>query len=402
MKKDNTNKYNNKRAKILFKGIVPSFLGIFIPKNKKRIIFNSTRNEFYNFNTKYLFEYFIKNHPEYESKYVINNKEKRDKLNKEFGKEHEYFIETESFKGMWYALRAKSWITSAFETPVGGFFLNLNRFVFLLGHGTHFKAIVLNENSLPMIKKIYYNLILFNFSKFLVTSKSLIDIYKKAYRCDESKLAILGEPRHDSIFEAKLSIIEENFGEEVLLEKNVLYAPTWRPNSILKLFPFDEMSWSDFSDYLEKERINLYLRMHPSFPEDLSFYTNQSKRIKILDNTIVEDISDVMGFFDLLITDYSSIHISFLLLEKPVMFLPYDFKEYNERMGFIDDYDKLTPGPKPTTLKRFQDEMKLLLENENYYKDERVKVSYFFNDFTHNNCKMNAEYIIKELEKKDA
>jgi len=121
LRKDNQNKYNKKRAKILLKGIFPSFVGIFLPKVKKRIIFNSTRNEFYNFNTKYLFEYFIKYHPEYESKYVINEQEKRDSLNKEFGKENDYFIETESLKGMWYVLRAKTWITSAFETPVGSF-----------------------------------------------------------------------------------------------------------------------------------------------------------------------------------------------------------------------------------------------------------------------------------------
>ena len=397
MKKENQKKYNNNRLKLLLKGIVPSTVGIFLPKVKNRIIFNSTVNEFYDFNTKYLFEYFIEQHKEYECKFVINSHEKREALNREFGVEHNYFIETETFKGMWYALRAKSWITSAFETPVGGFFLNINRFVFLLGHGTHFKAIVLNENNLSLVKKVYYNLIIFNFSKFLVTSKELIDVYKKAYKCSEKKLAVLGEPRHDSMFAPNFSLIEKNFGKEVASERNVLYAPTWRPDGVLKLFPFEDMSWSSFADYLEKEKINIYLRMHPSFPEDLDFYTTQTSRIKILDNSVVEDISEVIGFFDLLVTDYSSIHISFLLLEKPVMFLPYDFDEYDKQMGFIDDYDKMTPGPKPATLKTFQEEMALLLNDSNYYNEDRVDVSKFFNDYVHENCKMNAEYILEEL-----
>jgi CDP-glycerol glycerophosphotransferase len=344
-----------------------------------------------------LFEYFIKYHPEYECKYVINNKAKRDALNKEFGEENGYFIETETLKGMIYALRAKAWITSAFETPVGGIMLKFNRFVYLLGHGTHFKAIVLNENNLSLIKKIYYNIILTNFSKFLVTSEALIDIYKKAYKCNEKKLIVLGEPRHDHIFSVDKFVIEQNFGKEVMSERNILYAPTWRPNSILKLFPFSDMEWSSFSEYLEENKINIYLRMHPSFPEDLSFYTSKSKRIKILDNSVVEDISAVLGFFDLLITDYSSIHISFLLLKKPVMFLPYDFDEYDNQMGFIDDYNKLTPGPKPATLKAFQKEITLLLNDHNYYKKERVEISSFFNDYIHENCKMNAKFIIQEL-----
>ena len=137
--------YNIKRAKILLKGIFPSIIGIFLPKNKNRIIFNSTRNEFYNFNTKYLFEYFIENHPELESRFVINDEVKRKELNRQFGVENNYFIETKSLRGIWYALRAGTWVTSAFETPVGGVFLRFNRFVYLLGHGTHFKAIVFNE-----------------------------------------------------------------------------------------------------------------------------------------------------------------------------------------------------------------------------------------------------------------
>ena len=398
MRKSNQNKYNKKRAKILLKGIFPSFIGLFLPKVKKRIIFNSTRNEFYNFNTKYLFEYFIKYHPEYESKYVINEQEKRDILNKEFGKENNYFIETESLEGMWYALRAKTWVTSAFETPVGGFFLNVNRFVYLLGHGTHFKAIVFNENKLSTVKWLYYYMMRFNFSKYLVTSNELMDIYKKAYMCNEKKLLIAGEPRHDKIYTPDMKLMKIFFGKTVENSKNVLYAPTWRPRGNLKLFPFNDMNWNSFSKFLDDNKINIYLRMHPSFQEDLDFYTKKTSRIKILDNNIVEDISDVMGFFDLLITDYSSIHISFLLLDKPVMFLPYDFQAYDEQMGFIGDYDDLTPGPKPDSMKSFQNELRLLLKDEYYYKEEREKASRFFNDYHDGNCKTNAEFIVKKIE----
>ena len=298
---------------------------------------------------------------------------------------------------MWYALRAGTWVTSAFETPVGGVFLRYNRFVYLLGHGTHFKAIVFNENGLPLLKWIYYQLMRLNFSRYLVTSSALIDIYRKAYKCGRQKLAVLGEPRHDKIYTPDKQLILKQFGEEIEGSKNVLYAPTWRPDGGLKLFPFDDMDWEVFIKFLEENNINIFLRMHPSFQEDLAIYTKKTNRIKVLDNDVVEDISDVMGFFDLLITDYSSIHISFLLLEKPVMFLPYDFIEYDRKMGFVDEYDKLTPGPKPKTMKSFQMELNLLLGDDEYYKTSRSEVSIFFNDFHHNNCKMNAKYIIEEI-----
>jgi CDP-glycerol glycerophosphotransferase len=215
--------------------------------------------------------------------------------------------------------------------------------------------------------------------------------------CKENKLVIAGEPRHDKIYAPDNVLMKSTFGENIDNDKNVLYAPTWRPSGELRLFPFNDMDWDVFSAFLEENNINIFLRMHPSFQEDLDTYVKKTNRIKILDNNAVEDISDVMGFFDALITDYSSIHISFLLLNKPVMFLPYDLKEYTEQMGFIDDYDKLTPGPKPSTMADFHEHVKLLLEDDKYYKDERSEVSNFFNNFSHDNCKMNAEEILQTL-----
>jgi len=366
---NNTNKYNKKRAKILLKGVIPSLISLLLIKNKKRIIFNSTRNEFYNFNTKYLFEYFIELHPEYEVKFVINNARKRLELNNLFGVENNYFIETESLKGMFFALKSAVWVTSAFETPVGGVLLNKNRFVYHLGHGTHFKAIVFNENNLSLKKKLYYRLMKFNFSSYLTTSQALVDIYKKAYDCGEEKLNIAGEPRHDKLFVPREAINQKVFGNSFSSSKNILYAPTWRPYGTIKLFPFDDIEWDIFSKFLEKNSITFYLRMHPSFQEDLDFYTEKSDRIKILDNLAIEDISDVLGSFDLLITDYSSIQISYLLLNKPVLFLPYDLEQYKEEMGFIKDYNELTPGPKPETFDDFHNEILRLLKDEDYYND---------------------------------
>ena len=398
MSKKKYNTYNIKRAKILLKGFIPSLFSMIFPKNKNRIIFNSTRNEFYNFNTKYLFEYFIEHHPEVEAKFVINDENKREELNREFGDDNKYFIETESWSGMWYALCAGAWITSAFETPAGGVFLKFNRLVYLLGHGTHFKAIVFNENGLSYAKWAYYQMMRLNFSRYLVTSKVLMSIYKKAYKCTEDKLVVAGEPRHDKIYTPDKGLMQERFGSKIEESKNILYAPTWRPDGGLKLFPFDDMNWGDFVGFLEDNNINIFLRMHPSFQEDLEIYTKKTKHIKILDNQVVEDVSDVLGFFDLLITDYSSIHISFLLLDKPVMFLPYDFKQYNRQMGFVEEYDRLTPGPKPKTMKAFKSELTRLLADDEYYKIQRDEVSRFFNDFHYDNCKMNAEYIIKKIQ----
>jgi len=395
----NQNRYNKKRAKILLKGVIPSLIGIFLPKKSNRIIFNSTRNEFYNFNTKYLFEYFIKNYPEYEVKYVINDKEKRDRLNRLFGEDRNYFIETESQKGMFYALRAKAWVTSALETPVGGFWLKLNRFVYHVGHGAYFRSAIFIENFLPLKKKIYYNLIKNNFSYHLVTSETIAKIAPKMFACKKEQIVILGDPMNDKVWEPNIELIKEKFGEDTLKKRNILYMPTWRQDGSLKLFPFDDLEWDKLIGFLEKEEINIFLRMHPSYEEDLSFYTSKSEYFKILDTSVVEDVNEVIGFFDMVITDYSSGHTGFMLTHKPLMFLPYDLEKYEKRMGFVMPYHQATPGPKPTTLNEFIKEIKKLLDDKIYYLEERKKAAKLFNKYSKNSCKMNAEFIISKIER---
>lgn len=76
------------------------------------IVFNSTSNEAFNFNSKYLFGYFVENEPEFDVYFVINNEIKRQELMKKYG---DYFINTNTFSGMLIACRSKVWISSVLD-----------------------------------------------------------------------------------------------------------------------------------------------------------------------------------------------------------------------------------------------------------------------------------------------
>ncbi len=392
---NNQNKYNKQRALILLKGIIPSFIGIFIPKKKKRIIFNSSYNTSYDFNSRYLFEYFLENLPDYEVRFVINDEEKRQQLNQQFGVENKYFIETQTLKGMWYALRAKTWIVSSLETPVGGFFLRFNRIVYHLGHGAYFKSAVFLEKNRPVAKKLYHYLIKNNFSHHLLTSPVLGEIGEKMFACDKSRIVVLGEPMNDRVFTPKIEMLTKAFGHQITEQKNILYMPTWRPDTPLRLFPFPDGEFEKIIKFIKHHHINIYLRLHPRYEGDLSFYTKQSANIKVMNGEVVKDVGDVIGFFDLVITDYSSGHLGYLLTHKPVMFLPYDLEEYEKRVGFVLPYEEITPGPKPTTMEEFITEIDLLLSDETYYLKDRKRVSELFNTYSRDNSKMNAEFLVK-------
>ena len=95
----NVNKYMYIRLINFIRGIIFSFIYIFMKKDKKRIIFTSTGNIKYDHNSRYLFEYFLKYYSDFEIKYVINDPFLKENLKRYLG---DHFIETNSIQGIIY------------------------------------------------------------------------------------------------------------------------------------------------------------------------------------------------------------------------------------------------------------------------------------------------------------
>ena len=91
-----------------------------------------------------------------------------------------------------------------------------------------------------------------------------------------------------------------------------------------------------------------------------------------------EDVMELLKYVDVLITDYSSIYIDFLLLDRPIIFLPYDIDEYQQYRGFLYDYAAVTPGPKPKTLDSFLEEMDNALKGDLAVNYNEVKNQFHF------------------------
>lgn len=87
------------------------------------------------------------------------------------------------------------------------------------------------------------------------------------------------------------------------------------------------------------------------------------------------DLYEVLGATDLLITDYSSVYFDYLLLDKPIIFTPVDYKEYEENRGFLlSPYEEWTPGPKAITQKSLQMKIEEELKNKNQYQKMRRNI----------------------------
>lgn len=341
-------------------------------------VFSSVDNCYYNYNSKYLFEYVKEHLPQITPLFVINEENLRRELSEQYGEE--YFIETESKEGIRRVLEAGVWFTSA-GLPVYGTGLGKNRLIVNLWHGVPLKKIALMDPNLKKTARIYFKKIFSeNYTWILTTARELVPVMTKSFQVSEDRLRVWGQPRNDCIFAPpdRKQILEGIYSDLPEYKKVVLYAPTFRDYGNTRLFPFEDFDKKVFEDFLEQEKILLLLRLHIKEAAAADAYV--SSRIRRFGSEEAGDVTGMLGMFDLLITDYSSIYIDYLLTDKPLMFLPYDRERYLDGRGMNFDYDEVTPGPKPETMKEFMMEIKEFMNGEDSWKKERDRVNLKFNE----------------------
>ena len=102
---------------------------------------------------------------------------------------------------------------------------------------------------------------------------------------------------------------------------------------------------------------------------------------------------DYLNIFDVLITDYSSIYFDYMLLERPMIFLPYDLAEYEGTVGFTIDYNKYAPGDKPNTFEEFIKCLLNVKNNPETYTDSIKKLNLSLNSLDKEPCKSLSSFI---------
>ncbi|WP_416762443.1 CDP-glycerol glycerophosphotransferase family protein [Morganella morganii] len=364
-------------------------------------IFSFDKNNF-KFNSRSLFEYIIDNKKEdFEIKYIINDDAKRNDLIKEYG---DYFITTKYKEDIKLISRAKIWITDGgfpLKTP----FNHKNRILVNLWHGIPLKKVGLMGYSGINKLRVALTLKMFarHYTLFSSTSDNLAEIYSKSFLIKNSVIKTMGQPRNDKLFEEpkNLSYFIKDIPE---YKKIILYAPTWRAGIYGKswvgedtqFFPFEDFSQTQLEQFLEENQYLLLLRPHHLQKINIS----ESKWIRSFSSDECEEIMDVMPHFDLLITDYSSIYFDFLLLNKPIIFLPYDIETYQSQVGLNFDYNFSTPGPKPKTQNEFIHEIHQSLTNNEYFQEKRELINNYFNQVKYGSSKLIYDYIVNNLRNK--
>lgn len=229
-----------------------------------------------------------------------------------------------------------------------------------------------------------------NFHKVVVNSDAFARIFELAFHIKDYQILPFGFPRTDFFFNKKLQTkLKKNFFKRYPQFKNkkiILYAPTYRPeegkNQLMLDIP-------QLYEHLHDEYV-LFVRIHPSVVL-IEINSNGYKNF-VFNFTRKATINELIVVSDLLITDYSSIPFEYVLLNKPMIFYPYDLKEYQENPGLWDKYENIVPGPVAYST---EDIIRIIKNNEFDMEKYREFLS-TWNQYSdgHSSDKL-AQYILK-------
>ncbi|WP_053973480.1 CDP-glycerol glycerophosphotransferase family protein [Polaribacter dokdonensis] len=380
-------------------GFLINFLKSFI-KKKRKIVYHSFPD--FTDNSFATFVYVSNNLPEYKNIWLVDSLEKKDfflKLIANYTASENYIIlKKKSIKGFFHYLTAEL----VFHTHglFNEFGLIKDQRKINLWHGMPIKKIGFYES---LDSKVPFS------NVHLATSEFYQKILMKAFGANKKQTQIIGQTRNDFLLDNKITI-HHLFNDDKIYENTILWMPTFR-KSVVRDLRTDGSIEID-KDFLRNEylvKLNkflvdcnsiIYVKLHPMDYrglDDFDFYTN----IRFLsNNTFVEkgiNMYSTFNSFDILLTDFSSIYIDFLLLNIPIGFVFSDFEEFKDSRGFVfEDPLKYMPGKiisNENELEIFLTET--IINKIDTYTEKRTEIKNLFHKYTSN----FNEHLFKNLSK---
>lgn len=353
--------------------------------------------EKYNFNSRYLFEYYKKNHPEYRVYFILNDIIEYKKYKRIYG---ESIINSTDEPNIKRIFSAGVWITSGglpFRFP----FINRNRVVVNIGHGMPLKGLGLDNKDNTLIQNIGIRLIYSQYDLISATSKLFQSFLKRSYASSNEQVQIIGNCWSDSVLNYKnpMEVLMPIYKSLPSFKKIILYAPTWREHSDTWIFPFKDFEISQLEDFLERNSLIIFLRIHHLDMHNISKYSN-CKRVILMNQDVVEDIMDILSIFDILITDYSSIIVDYLLLNRPAILLPYDKEKYTASRSLNLSVESFNFYDEIINMKDFLNVIEKVASDNKITEKQNKTLDLFFKYKDKQNCERHYQAIKRLIEKK--
>jgi len=212
------------------------------------------------------------------------------------------------------------------------------------------------------------------------TSEFISDIQEECLHIGRGKHVVTGYPRNDILFNLPEEALNKwrQFIDKRMPKKVALYGPSWRHGrETTKFFPFSDFNKRKLIEFLEATDTFLLLRPHVNDLRDLGLVkfleplVNSSQMVMFATHEQFQDVNSIIPFVDILISDYSALYHDFLILDRPLIFVPYDYEDFEKQNGFLYDYYRNLPGPAVETFNQFINHLQKVINGEDEFKKQR-------------------------------
>ena len=360
-----------------------SVLGQWLPKKKNLILCGAMAGNYYGDNSRYVYEYLNKHHPEISCIWITRNKSVVKALQAK-GSPVCYMYSLRSII-LLFRCRLALYTNNLADIAAIPTLAPKSMMLLALRHGRSVKKVRFASNKkLSFSERYMVHKETLMIKGAVSTSSFVSSIQEAVLSIGNEKHFVTGYPRNDILMTP--SIPESVAKLRGSFSKVFLYGPTWRHGEEpVRFFPFEDFSFDALNNFLVKTNSLMILRAHknemklPSVRECLTKLA-KSKNVIILDHQDIPSVNDLLPVCDCLISDYSALYHDYLLLDRPLIMVPYDLEKMLQDRGFLYDYVELCPGPIINNFTQFIYHMQSVVDNRDEYRIQRSKLAKLIHD----------------------
>jgi CDP-glycerol glycerophosphotransferase (TagB/SpsB family) len=395
-----------KRTIVLIKQLIVLMLyglSFLVPRHQRIWVLGSNDGYSYNDNSRHLYEYVCKNVPSIRAIWLTRVPQIMADLRRAG---HESYL-INSWQAYWLSCRAGIVIASHFKLDIC--YYAISRAIKInLWHGCPLKRIAFDSKLLTQNKIPFYRIDLKigqiisdlgtgkKWDRLISTSPIMSDRMANAFGVDIRNVKVTGYPRNDILLhhDFKSLPIIDSLKATSEAKKIILYAPTWREDHQDSISLFDSL-------FLNEYNVLLLIKMHFENRETNCnvIYNEKGKCIYWLKEEDAPDFNYLLPYVDVLITDYSGAYFDFLLLDRPIIFAPFDLEKYDRCRGLYENYDEATAGPKCFSWDEVMVQLQEFLSGEDKFKALRKLALKKYHTFVDANSCYRVANFAKELAK---
>ena len=230
-----------------------------------------------------------------------------------------------------------------------------------------------------------------HFDYALVPGKAFVETKSRYWKCPKEKVLPLGYPRYDWMLRPSMSsqeIIRKLLG--MTADKMIIWMPTFRNSEVLDSaeskirLPFALPGLKNKEELKQLDRtlgrlsILLIVKKHP-VQKDWELKESDYRNIRYVDQKLLDEkeiqLYELISASDGLISDYSSVAVDYMLLDRPLAYVLTDMQQYKETRGFVFERpEEYMPGEKVYDLNGLEEFAVHVSEGKDIYMQERRRL----------------------------